>query len=142
MCCFLRQLGAIMIVFQLWQKIVPGSYQCPGVGVCPLVQQQLGDAVVSAVRGHVQGGQVVQRDVVDGRLVLQQVLHTLHVVALGRHVEWRQAVLSTRAGERRREVLAVGMDGLTDGLWMVKSMFPFEVRHLVPCMHLIIISQE
>lgn len=68
-------------------------YQGSGVGVGSLVQQQFGDTVVATVRGHVQGSQVVQCHIVHGSLVLQQVLHTFHVVPLGCHVQWGEAVL-------------------------------------------------
>lgn len=71
-------------------------YQGPGIRIGPLVQEELGDAVVAAVCGDVEGRQVVQRDVVHRRLVLQQVLHTLHVVPLRGHVQRRQPILCAK----------------------------------------------
>lgn len=78
-----------------WLKImdVCVSYQRPGVGVGPLVQQQFGDSVVTTVSRHVQRCQVIQRDIINRSLVLQQVFNTLNVVALGGHVQRRQPVL-------------------------------------------------
>ncbi|TNN42949.1 hypothetical protein EYF80_046870 [Liparis tanakae] len=71
----------------LLSVVICVSYQSPGVGVGPLVQQQLGDPEVTAVRRHVERRQVVQRDVVHRGLVLQEVLDAFDVVALSRHVE-------------------------------------------------------
>lgn len=68
-------------------------YQGTGVGVGSLVQQEFGDTVVAAVSGHVQSSQVVQSHVIHRSLVLQQVLHTFHVVPLGCHVEWGEPIL-------------------------------------------------
>lgn len=68
-------------------------YQGTGVGVGSLVQQEFGDTVVATVSSHMQGGQVVQRHVIHGSLVLQQVLDTFHMVPLGRHVEWGESIL-------------------------------------------------
>lgn len=42
---------------------------------------------------HVKGGEEVDRDVIDGGLVVEQYSGRVHVVALGRHVQGRQAVL-------------------------------------------------
>lgn len=69
------------------------THQGAGVGIGPLVQQQLGDTVVAAVRCHVQCCQVVQCDIIHRRLVLQQVLDTLDMVSLGCHVQGGQPVL-------------------------------------------------
>lgn len=57
-------------------------YQCSGVGVGFLVQQQFGDSVVATVSRYVQRCEVVQRDIVNRRLVLQQEFHTVNVVSL------------------------------------------------------------
>ena len=51
---------------------------------------------------HVEWGQVVQGDVVDLRVVLEQLPDAVHVVALGSHVDGGQAVLSERERERER----------------------------------------
>lgn len=48
-----------------------GAYQCPGIGIRLLVQQQLGDPVVSTVGGHVKRCQVVQSHIVHRSLMLQ-----------------------------------------------------------------------
>ena len=68
-------------------------YQGSGVRVGSLVQEKLGYTVVATVGGNVEGRQVVQGDVINGRLVLEQVLHTFHVVPLCSHVKWRQPIL-------------------------------------------------
>ena len=73
--------------------------QCAGVGLGPLVQQHFAHAVVTAVGGHMQWRQVVQGDVIDLSVVLQQLPHAVHVIALGRHVDGGQAVLT---GPRER----------------------------------------
>ncbi len=57
------------------------------------IEQQLGDADVSAVGGHVQRRQVVDGHLVDGRLVVEEDARRVDVVALRRHVERRQTVL-------------------------------------------------
>lgn len=84
------------------------SYQCASVGVGPLVQQQFSDSVVTTVCCHMQRCQVVQRDIINWRLVLKKVFDTLNMVALSRHVERREAILrnkrsSVRWREMRRE---------------------------------------
>lgn len=68
-------------------------YQGASVGIRSLVQKEFGDTIVATVRGHVEGGQVIQCDVVHGSFVLQEVFDALHVVPLGRHVKRREAVL-------------------------------------------------
>lgn len=82
-----------------------GAHQCPGVGICPLVQQQLGDPVVSTVGGHVERRQVVQSHIVHRSLMLQQVLDTVNVVPLRPHVERGQPVLE---GQEEVEVEPCG----------------------------------
>lgn len=78
---------------ELQFRQLSAPYQGPGIGVGPLVQEQFGDPVVAAVSGHMQRCQVIQRDIVDGSLVLQKVLDTFHVVALCRHVKRGEAIL-------------------------------------------------
>lgn len=61
---------------------------------------------MAAVGRHVQRRQVVQRYIVHRSLVVQQVLHALHMVALRRHVQRRQPVLQRQgrgAGGGKRE---------------------------------------
>lgn len=59
------------------------AYQRPNVGIGLLVQQELSDPVVAAVGRDVQRREEVQRDIVNGRLVLQQQFHAFYVVSLG-----------------------------------------------------------
>lgn len=68
-------------------------YQGTSIGVCSLVQKEFGDTIVAAVCGHMEGGQVIQRDIVHGSFVLQEVFDAFHVVPLGRHVKRRESVL-------------------------------------------------
>lgn len=77
-------------------------YQCSDIGIGLLVQQKLGDSVVATVSGDVQRREVVQRDIVDRRLVLQQEFDTLYVVSLGRHVQRGQSVLGRGQREKVR----------------------------------------
>lgn len=73
--------------------------QCSGVGFGALVQQDFGHAVVPAVCRHVERREVVQSDVVDLCVVLKELLDAVHVVALRRHVDRRQAVLKEQDEE-------------------------------------------
>jgi len=67
------------------------------------------------VGGDVQRGQVVQGDVVDLGVVLQQLPHAVDVVALRRHVDGRQAVLTAgRDRHRDRDRQERGERGETD----------------------------
>ena len=50
--------------------------------------------------GHVQRRQVVDCDVIHGRLVVEQDPRGVHVIALGGHVQRCEAVL-----ERRRQIV-------------------------------------
>lgn len=75
------------------------TYESTSVGLGPLVQEDFGHPMVTAVGCYMKGGQVVQRDVVDLSVVLQQLPHTVHVVPLSCHVDGRQTVL--RAAETR-----------------------------------------
>lgn len=59
------------------------TYQRSNVGIGLLVQQKLSDSVVATVGRDVQRREVVQRDIINGRLVLQQQFHTFYVVSLG-----------------------------------------------------------
>lgn len=59
------------------------TYQCSHVGIGLLVQQKLSDSVVATVSCNVQCREVVQRDIINRRLVLQQQFHAFYVVALG-----------------------------------------------------------
>lgn len=49
--------------------------------------------MVATVRRHVQRRQVIQSDVIDLRVVLQELPDTVHVITLRRHVDGRQSVL-------------------------------------------------
>lgn len=69
------------------------TYQCSHVGIGLLVQQKLRDSVVATVSCNVQRREVVQRDIINRRLVLQQQFHAFYVVALGWHVQRGQSVL-------------------------------------------------
>ena len=80
------------------------THQSASVSLGPLVQQHFAHAVVTAVGRHVEGGQVVQGDVVDLRVVLEELPDAVHVVALGRHVDGGQAVLERwRESDKERE---------------------------------------
>lgn len=69
------------------------TYQRSDVGVGLLVQKKLRDSVVATVSCNVQCREVVQRDVVNRRLMLQQQLHAFYVVPLGWHVQRGQSIL-------------------------------------------------
>lgn len=70
--------------------------QRPGVGFGSFVQQHFGHAVVAAVCRHMQRGEVVQCDVINLRVVLQELFDAVHVVPLCCHVDWRQAILQKK----------------------------------------------
>lgn len=78
----------------LVQLLFPvNPYQRSDVGIGLLVQQKLSDSVVATVSSDMQRCEVVQRDIINRRFVLQQEFNTLYVVSLGRHVQWGQSVL-------------------------------------------------
>lgn len=58
-------------------------YQCSCIGIGLLVQEELSYSVVATVSCYVQRCEVVERDIINRRLVLQQQFHTLYVVSLG-----------------------------------------------------------
>jgi len=64
-----------------------------GIGVRFLVQENLGDFVMATVGSHVQGSQVVIGDVIHGHVMLEEKLHTVQVIPLCGHVQWRQSIL-------------------------------------------------
>ena len=68
-------------------------YQGSCVRVGSLVQQEFGYTVVPTVCSNMKSRQVIQGDVIDRRLVLEQVLHTFHVVPLRSHVKRGQPIL-------------------------------------------------
>lgn len=74
------------------------TYQGSGVGLGPLLHQQLGHSVVPAVCGHMQWCQVVQGDVINLGAVLQEQADAVQVVTLCCHVDRRQAVLRPWSG--------------------------------------------
>lgn len=61
----------------------PITHQRSNVGIGLLVQQKLSDSVVTTVSCNVQCREVVQRDIINRRLMLQQQFHAFYVVALG-----------------------------------------------------------
>lgn len=68
-------------------------YQGTSIGICSLVQKELGDTIVATVCGHMESGQVVQGDIVHRSFVLEEMFDTFHVVPLGRHVKWGEPIL-------------------------------------------------
>lgn len=73
---------------QVWQ-----IYQGTSIGICSLVQEELGDTIVATVRSHMEGSQVIQRDIIHRSFVLQEMFDTFHMVPLGRHVKWGEPIL-------------------------------------------------
>ena len=95
MCLGVLLLGLVAVC--VWDSVaVFGPHQRAGVGLRPLVQQHFSHAVVAAVRRYMQRGQVVQRDVIDLRVVLQQLANAVQVIPLSRHVDRRKPVLRER----------------------------------------------
>lgn len=76
-------------------SLVAVLYQCPGVGVGPLVQQQFGDSVMTTMCCHVQCCQVVECNVINWRFMLQKMFDAFNMVSLRRHVERRQSILKS-----------------------------------------------
>lgn len=69
------------------------AHQCFGIRICLLVQQNLGNLVMATVSGYMKCGQVVVGHIIYGYVVLNQELNAVEMVPLGRHVQWRQAIL-------------------------------------------------
>lgn len=77
------------------------TYQRSDVGIGLFVQQKLCDSVVATVSCNVQCREVVQRDIINRRLMLQQQLHAFDVVTLGRHVQRGQSILCEEKSKKR-----------------------------------------
>lgn len=75
-------------------------YQGTSIGICSLVQKEFGDTIVATVCSHMEGSQVIQRDIVHRSFVLQEVFDTLHMVPLGRHVKGRESILWQKKTEQ------------------------------------------
>lgn len=77
------------------------TYQRSDVWIGLLVQQKLSDSVVATVSCNVKCREVVQRDIINRRLMLQQQLHAFDVVTLGRHVQRGQSILCEKKSKKR-----------------------------------------
>ena len=86
------QLTPVFFLCRVTKSVKPTDLGC-SMGVCLVLQQQLGDVDVVVVSGHVQRGQAVLALYVRVGILLQQQTRHLDVAVLGSNVQWGEALL-------------------------------------------------